>query len=118
MITQAGYSLVASNLRRLRCERGVTQNKLAKLAGFARTTIARLEIGSHGNLSVATLFAICDALGVDITEIFRPLGECPEEYLVEVDRVQIEKRREATRKQNREVRQAILRMRAEAAANQ
>jgi transcriptional regulator with XRE-family HTH domain len=46
--------------------RDVTQQQLADRAGLTQVTIARLEKGRSPQVSVATLFAIAEALGVSM----------------------------------------------------
>jgi transcriptional regulator with XRE-family HTH domain len=60
---------VAWNIRRLRVERGVSQDAFAVDAGIDRTYVSRLERGME-NPSVAVLEGIAAALGVEIEALF------------------------------------------------
>jgi transcriptional regulator with XRE-family HTH domain len=60
---------VARNLRRLRVERGLSQEALAGDAGIGRTYVSRLERGLE-NPTVALLEQLADALGAKIVEFF------------------------------------------------
>ncbi len=60
---------VAWNIRRLRVERGVSQDAFAVDAGIDRTYVSRLERGME-NPSVAVLEGIAVALGVEIEALF------------------------------------------------
>ena len=57
---------VARNIRRLRMERGLSQEKMAELADFHRTYVSQLE-RCVTNISVDGLERLAKALGVDIT---------------------------------------------------
>lgn len=60
------------NLRRLRNERGVTQEDFATDSGFDRGYISGVERGVR-NPTVLVLERIAHALGVDIGELFDAL---------------------------------------------
>jgi len=60
---------VAWNIRRLRVERGVSQEAFAVDAGIDRTYVSRLERGME-NPTVAVLEGIAAALGVEIEALF------------------------------------------------
>ncbi len=59
---------LASHLRELRQERGLSQERLADLAGCDRTYIGMLE-RRMGNPSLGVIGAIAEALGVDIAHL-------------------------------------------------
>lgn len=61
---------VGSNLRRLRNERGVTQEDFATDSGFDRGYISGVERGVR-NPSVLVLERIAAALKVDVSELFK-----------------------------------------------
>ena len=70
---------VAWNIRRLRVERGVSQEAFAVDAGIDRTYVSRLERGME-NPTVAVLEGIAAALGVEIEALFvrpQPGEEAP-----------------------------------------
>jgi transcriptional regulator with XRE-family HTH domain len=70
---------VAWNIRRLRVERGISQDAFAVDAGIDRTYVSRLERGME-NPTVAVLEGIAAALGVEIEELFarpKPGEEAP-----------------------------------------
>jgi transcriptional regulator with XRE-family HTH domain len=62
-------ALVAYNLRRLRVEKGISQEALAVDAGIDRTYVSRLERSTE-NPSVEVLERIALALNTSITEFF------------------------------------------------
>ncbi|WP_342148004.1 helix-turn-helix transcriptional regulator [Methylorubrum sp. SB2] len=61
--------IVGWNLRRLRVERGLSQERLAFAAGIDRAYVGRVERGSE-NVTIATLEAMALALGVPVAELF------------------------------------------------
>ena len=63
--------LVAWNMRRLRVERKLSQEKLAELAGVDRTYVSRLERMME-NPSIGILDKVATALSVSIAELFVP----------------------------------------------
>lgn len=69
-------SLVAKNLRKLRVERGLSQENLAVDAAIDRTYVSRLERGLE-NPTVAVMERLAKALEVEIPAFFAeiPSGE-------------------------------------------
>lgn len=63
---------IAANIKRLRADRGLSQEKLAELADFHRTYISQLE-RCVTNISIDGLERVALALGVDVLELFRPI---------------------------------------------
>ena len=55
--------LVGRNVRRLRLERGLTQEAFAEKAGFSQQYVSDLERGKK-NPSAVTLFELAQGLGV------------------------------------------------------
>jgi transcriptional regulator with XRE-family HTH domain len=62
---------VASNLRRLRAERGLSTVALARRSGVARATLAQLEAG-RGNPTLETLYALANTLEVALGDVIAP----------------------------------------------
>ncbi|MGH2853376.1 MAG: helix-turn-helix domain-containing protein [Solirubrobacteraceae bacterium] len=59
---------LAAVLRRLRTERGLSQEAVAHQAGVSYTTLAKIEL-AQSNPGWATVRAIADALGVSLVEL-------------------------------------------------
>ena len=59
---------VAVNIRRVREQRGLSQEKLAFLADLHRTTIGRIERVER-KIKVGTLYKIAEALGVEAKDL-------------------------------------------------
>ncbi|MFS8035550.1 helix-turn-helix domain-containing protein [Xanthobacter sp. AM11] len=66
--------LVAWNVRRLRVEKGLTQEGLALSAEVDMSHLANLEI-ERANPTIEFLEQLTDVLGVHISELFRPFPE-------------------------------------------
>jgi transcriptional regulator with XRE-family HTH domain len=63
-------SIIGWNLRRLRVEKGFSQERLALEAGIDRAYVGRVERGSE-NVTVATLEAFTNVLGVRVSALFQ-----------------------------------------------
>lgn len=74
--------LVGWNIRRLRVERGVSQDELALVANVERAYVGYLERGQR-NPTVATLERLSAALNVHISQLFKQpdANEKPPELL-------------------------------------
>ena len=62
--------IVGANIKRLRKERGLSQEALAGEAGLAMRHLGRIERG-EGNPTVAVLSKLAEVLGVSPTEFYR-----------------------------------------------
>jgi transcriptional regulator with XRE-family HTH domain len=61
---------LAARLKRLREERGLTQERLAKRSGVSHGYLARLEIGMH-DPSLSTVEKLAKALKVTLAELVK-----------------------------------------------
>jgi transcriptional regulator with XRE-family HTH domain len=66
MITLAD---VADQLRAARHAAGVSQTELARRAGVARTTVARMETMARGDMSVSVLLRVLEAVGYELKAV-------------------------------------------------
>ena len=66
-------TVLAQNLKRLRKQLGVSQEKLAKKSGLSEQGIKKIERGGSATPRVSSLEAIADALGVGMGELFKPV---------------------------------------------
>jgi transcriptional regulator with XRE-family HTH domain len=64
--------LVGRNVKRIRQERGLTQEQLAELSGFSQQYISGLEQGQR-NPTIVSLYELATALGVSHMELVRPI---------------------------------------------
>lgn len=62
---------IAINLKRLRMERGLSQEKMAELADFHRTYVSQLE-RCVTNISIDGLERVAHALKIDVVELLAP----------------------------------------------
>ena len=62
--------LVGRNVKRVRQEKGLTQEQLAELSGFSQQYISGLEQGRR-NPTVVSLYELATALGVSHMELMR-----------------------------------------------
>ncbi|MFZ5958859.1 helix-turn-helix domain-containing protein [Pseudomonas knackmussii] len=63
---------ISQNLKRLRQQQGLSQEKAAELADFHRTYVSQLE-RCVTNISIDGLERLAQALGVDVLELLRPI---------------------------------------------
>lgn len=56
-------------VREVRKKQGISQEKLAELAGIDRSYMGNIERGEK-NVTLKKVYEICDALDIDITELF------------------------------------------------
>ncbi|ARP98079.1 helix-turn-helix domain-containing protein [Pseudorhodoplanes sinuspersici] len=73
--------LVGENVRRIRQDRGLTQEQFADLSGFSQQYLSGLERGRR-NPTVVTLFELATALKAQPVELLAPvegteLGQAP-----------------------------------------
>ncbi len=66
--------LVGANLKRVRQEKGLTQERLAEVSGFSQQYISGLEQGRR-NPTIVTLYELAIALGVSHVELVMPVQE-------------------------------------------
>lgn len=60
---------LAKNLRKLRGKKGLSQDRLAKLADIANNTIIKIEQGENINPRLDTLKKVAKALEVSVDEL-------------------------------------------------
>jgi transcriptional regulator with XRE-family HTH domain len=64
-------SNIAKNIKKLRKEKGISQDKLSKLADLSLNTIVNIENGNNPNPTIETLQKIAKALGISIDELLK-----------------------------------------------
>lgn len=62
---------IAKNLKKYRSKKGVSQDKLSKLADVTYNTIIKLESGATKNPRVETLRLIAKALGTSVDDLLK-----------------------------------------------
>jgi transcriptional regulator with XRE-family HTH domain len=63
--------LVAQNVKRIRLEKGLTQEQFSDISGFSQQYLSGLENGRR-NPTVVTLYELAKALGVGHLELLQP----------------------------------------------
>jgi transcriptional regulator with XRE-family HTH domain len=66
--------LVGRNVKRIRQEKGLTQEQLAEISGFSQQYISGLEQGQR-NPTIVSLYELATALDVSHMELVRPTEE-------------------------------------------
>jgi DNA-binding XRE family transcriptional regulator len=61
--------MLAQNLKKLRKQRKLSQEKLARLADISYNTIIKIETGKANNPTFETLSKLADAFGVSMDEL-------------------------------------------------
>lgn len=64
-------SIIAKNIKKYREKKGISQDKLSKLAGITLHTITKIESGATPDPRIETVKKIADALGVSVDELLR-----------------------------------------------
>lgn len=68
------YTIVGQNLKRLRIERGMTQEEFAHKSTYSLGFIMNLESSSYEqSISLGTVWRFAKVLDVNIKEFFKPL---------------------------------------------
>jgi len=60
---------IAKNIKKYRKEKGLSQDKLARLADVAHATIIKIESGGIQNPTIDTVQKIAKALDVDLEDL-------------------------------------------------
>lgn len=62
---------ISKNIRKLRERKGISQDKLSKLADISLNTIAKLELNDTQNPTIETLQKIAKALNVEVNDLIK-----------------------------------------------
>jgi transcriptional regulator with XRE-family HTH domain len=63
--------LVGQNVRRIRLEKGLTQERFCDLSGFSQQYVSGLETGRR-NPTIVTIYELAKALGVSHMDLLQP----------------------------------------------
>lgn len=63
--------MIGKNLRRLRKKKGLSQEKLARLADISLNTLTKIESGFAKKPTIQTVVKLAKALGVSIDELVK-----------------------------------------------
>lgn len=61
--------IVAKNIKRYRKEKGLSQDKLARLADISHAAIVKIESGGIQSPSIDTVLKVAKALGVSVEDL-------------------------------------------------
>ena len=64
-------SQIGKNLKKLRKQKGLSQDRLSKLADVSYNTVIKLESGGITNPTIETLQKITKALGVSVDNLLK-----------------------------------------------
>ena len=64
------YELVSKNIKRIRKEKGITQEQLAGMMSYSTQFISNIESKNHQTFSLGTLWRSSLVLNIDIKELF------------------------------------------------
>jgi transcriptional regulator with XRE-family HTH domain len=63
--------MISRNIRNLRIKKGISQDRLSKLADLSLNTIVKVESGRNPNPTIGTLLKIARSLDVNINDLIR-----------------------------------------------
>jgi len=66
-----GLSIIAKNIKKYREKKGISQDKLSKLAGVTLHTITKIESGATPDPRIETVKKIADALGISVDDLLK-----------------------------------------------
>lgn len=75
---QYNHFITGRIIRKLREQRGLTQEVLSGLAAVSRSHLAEIETG-HTNANIETLWRISEALGIKMSELIRMVEQAIEQ---------------------------------------
>ena len=62
-------STIGKNIKRLRQEKGISQDKLSKLADISLNTVVKMEINQSPNPTLETIQKLAKALDVSLDDL-------------------------------------------------
>ena len=65
------YYKIGENIRKLRQQKKMSQDRLSKKADLALNTIVKIEAGENPNPTLKTLQKIAKALGIEVEKLLR-----------------------------------------------
>lgn len=63
------YTIIGKNLKKIRQEKGISQDRLSKLADLSLNTVVTVESGANPNPTIETLKKIAEALGISVNKL-------------------------------------------------
>jgi transcriptional regulator with XRE-family HTH domain len=62
---------IGKNIKRLRQEKGISQDKLSKLADISLNTVVKIELDQNPNPTLETIQKLAKALGVSLDDLVK-----------------------------------------------
>ena len=62
---------IANNIKKIRQEKGISQDRLSKLADLSLNSVVNVESGANPNPTIETLAKIAFALGVGVDDLIK-----------------------------------------------
>lgn len=69
MSNESSQSKIAKNIKNIRQEKGISQDRLSKLADLSLNTVVTVESGANPNPTIEILSKIAKALGVRVEDL-------------------------------------------------
>ena len=64
-------STLGKNIKRLRLERGISQDKLSKLADISLNTVVKIELDQNPNPTLETIKKLAEAFGASLDDLIK-----------------------------------------------
>lgn len=64
-------STIGKNIKRLRQDKGLSQDKLSKLSDLSLNTVVKIELGESPNPTIETMQRIAKALDVSVDDLLK-----------------------------------------------
>jgi len=64
-------STIGKNIKRFRQDKGLSQDKLSKLAELSLNTVVKMELDESPNPTIETVKKIAKSLGVSVDELLK-----------------------------------------------
>ncbi|MBU6431435.1 MAG: helix-turn-helix transcriptional regulator [Patescibacteria group bacterium] len=64
-------SKIGKNIKKIRQDKGISQDRLSKLADLSLNTVVTVESGANPNPTIETLTKIAKALGVGVDDLIK-----------------------------------------------
>ena len=64
-------SKIAKNLKKIRQDKGISQDRLSKLADLSLNTVVTVESGANPNPTIETLTRIAKALDIGVDDLIK-----------------------------------------------
>ena len=71
MSTNNSTSKIANNIKKIRQEKGISQDRLSKLADLSLNTVVNVESGANSNPTIETIRKIAKALNISIDALLK-----------------------------------------------